>query len=59
MLSPHYVSLLVRGNQCEMGWAKGDGKCTQNICLETRKEGTAWEMRIYMQIEFKAVCGSE
>jgi len=57
MLSRHYVSLTIRGNRCEIGWARGDGKCTQNICRETRKERTAWEMRIYMQMELKSVCG--
>jgi hypothetical protein len=59
MLCLHYVSLVIRGNPCKMGWARGDGKRTQNICRESRKERTAWEMRVYMPMELKAVCGSE
>jgi len=59
MLCRHNVSLVIREYQCEMGWARRDGKCTQNICRETRKKRTAWEMRIYMQMKLKAVCTSD
>jgi hypothetical protein len=59
MLYLYYVSLVIGGNLCKIGWARGDGKCTQNICREATKQRTVWEMRVYMPVETKAVCGSE